>query len=215
MIDSEDARTVYNSRASIYERAMHSFRYASSLKEAVLSLPLQLPAGAAILELGCGTGITLEALLRKFSEARITGVDYSEEMLALCKQKFPSVSLLHGSFNDDGFFLTFPKKFPVQIASGSYDLIFSSGAISEYGDLSKVLPLSYRLLKEDGLLVNIGIKRNPVGLIMGKVWHFRAPGKERFMAACSEAGFSKVEDIKLSWKYFPTSFVKYCVLAKK
>ncbi len=139
MVNSENAKTVYNSRAQKYERAMHTFHYASSLQQAILSLPLQLPEKAKILELGCGTGITTEALLKKFPHAPLVGMDYSEEMLALCKQKFPQLTLLQGDFNR----------------------------------------------------------------------------REKFMSACREAGLSPVEEVKISWKYFPTSFVKYGVVARK
>lgn len=215
MVNSEEAKTVYNSRAQKYERAMHTFHYASSLRQAILSLPLQLPEKAKILELGCGTGITTDALLKKFLGAQLVGMDYSEEMLALCKQKFPQLILLQGDFNRGESFVSFPEGKPVILPLASYDFIFSSGAVSEYGDLAKVLPLVYSLLKRGGVFVNIGIKRNVVGWIMGKLWHFTAPGKEKFMSACRETGFSQVEEVKISWKYFPTSFVKYAVVGKK
>ena len=64
MVNSEDAKTVYNQRAEKYEKSMHTFRYASSLQQAILSLPLQLPEKAKILELGCGTGITTKARIK-------------------------------------------------------------------------------------------------------------------------------------------------------
>ena len=62
-----------------------------------------------VIELGCGTGITTKALLQKFPDAEITGVDYAEEMLMLCEEKFPQVTLLHGDFNHRRFF-SFPNR---------------------------------------------------------------------------------------------------------
>ena len=215
MVNSEEAKTVYNSRTKIYEKAMHSFRYASSLNSFILSLPFQLPSRAKILELGCGTGITTGALLQKFPNAEITGVDYAEEMLMLCRKKFSKITLLQGDFNQSESFASFPEGKNITLTLASYDFIFSSGAVSEYGDLQKVLPLVNELLKEKGIFVNIGIQRNPIGFIMGKLWQFTAPGKNKFTAACQEADFSTIEEIKIPWKFFPTSAVKYCVLARK
>ena len=38
-----------------------------------------------ILDLGCGTGLELEALFQRVPNARVTGVDLAEEMLELLK----------------------------------------------------------------------------------------------------------------------------------
>src|SRR3989344_4674119 len=142
-------------------------------------------------------------------------MDYSKEMLTLCRKKFPELTLLQGDFNQNQSFLTFPENKATRLPPASYDFVFSSGAVSEYVDLEKVLPFVYLLLKKGGIFINIGIKRNIVGLIMGKLWHFTAPGKEKFIDACRKAGFSVVQEMSLSWKFFPTNFVKYCIISKK
>jgi tRNA (cmo5U34)-methyltransferase len=40
-----------------------------------------------ILELGCGTGIITEMILEKFPDAKITGIDISQEMLRVASEK--------------------------------------------------------------------------------------------------------------------------------
>lgn len=47
-----------------------------------------LPPGASILDLGCGSGVPIDAYLihRGFS---VTGVDSSPSMIALCRERFP------------------------------------------------------------------------------------------------------------------------------
>lgn len=39
-----------------------------------------------ILDLGCGEGITLEKILRRFPDRNILGIDYSEEKVKICKE---------------------------------------------------------------------------------------------------------------------------------
>ncbi len=64
----------------------------------------QLPAvpGCAVLDLGCGTGLELDAYLARNPTARITGIDLSAGMLAVLKRKFPgkALELIQGSYFD-------------------------------------------------------------------------------------------------------------------
>lgn len=59
-------------------------------------------ADAAILDLGCGTGLELEYYFACNPTARVTGIDLSQKMLDRLRQKFPSneLTLLQGSYFD-------------------------------------------------------------------------------------------------------------------
>lgn len=59
-------------------------------------------SGASILDLGCGTGLELEYFFRRDPEAAVTGIDLSEGMLAVLKEKFPdkALTLVRGSYFD-------------------------------------------------------------------------------------------------------------------
>lgn len=63
---------------------------------------LPLRAEAEILDLGCGTGLELEAYLALNPAAHITGIDLSNGMLAALKQKFTGkkLHLICGSYFD-------------------------------------------------------------------------------------------------------------------
>lgn len=41
-----------------------------------------------LLDIGCGTGLELEAVFRRFPEAQVTGIDLSADMLARARDKF-------------------------------------------------------------------------------------------------------------------------------
>lgn len=66
-------------------------------------LPVQ--NGAAVLDLGCGTGLELEYYFKFNPTAKITGIDLSEDMLAALKQKFSgkAITAIHGSYFDIPF----------------------------------------------------------------------------------------------------------------
>jgi ubiquinone/menaquinone biosynthesis C-methylase UbiE len=48
---------------------------------------MQLPAGAQVLDLCCGTGLSTEALVRAYPDAQVTGLDGSPGMLAIARRK--------------------------------------------------------------------------------------------------------------------------------
>lgn len=64
----------------------------------------QLPKGpnSAVLDLGCGTGLELEAYFRRSPTARVTGIDLSAAMLDALAAKFPdkNLELICGSYFD-------------------------------------------------------------------------------------------------------------------
>ena len=47
-----------------------------------------------LLDIGCGTGLELEAVYRRFPEAEVTGIDLSGDMLAKAREKFAGKSFL-------------------------------------------------------------------------------------------------------------------------
>ena len=70
----------------------------------------------AILELGVGTGETAAAVLAVHPAARLTGIDESEPMLALARDRFPAADLRVQRLQDS-------------LPEGSYDLIVSALAV--------------------------------------------------------------------------------------
>ena len=79
------------------EGASDFYAYTASL--------LPVAKGACILDLGCGTGLELEEYFRYNPEADITGIDLSDAMLKVLKQKFPNrkIRLILGSYFDVPF----------------------------------------------------------------------------------------------------------------
>src|SRR3989338_4917659 len=68
-----------------------------------------------VLDVGCGPGIYCDALNKKGFV--VTGVDYSEEMIKLAKQRYPHINFIEGS----GYNLPFENK--------SFDLVISIGTL--------------------------------------------------------------------------------------
>ena len=80
-----------------------------------------------VLDIGIGTGLLSEVLYR--AGVQITGIDFSEKMLAQAKQKMPNGTFIPFDFN---------AGLPEEVADSTFDCIISSYAIHHINDQKKV-----------------------------------------------------------------------------
>lgn len=207
MLNSLKIKEVYNKRAKAYDKIFEKIRYNSTLRAIINSTDLDIPKDSNILDIGCGTGLATEILLEKYPESKIMGLDYSEEMLKIYNEKFKDITSLLADFNNTTGLHILKKD--------SFNLVISTGAVSEYGDLDIVIPFIYKIIKNNGLFVNIGIKKNFMNFIPSKLWHYKPAGRKKFSLACKNSGFKEINSIKLSWNHFPTNIMKFAIIARK
>ncbi|MFJ5834201.1 class I SAM-dependent methyltransferase [Streptomyces sp. NPDC093089] len=119
--------------------------YAAHLRRSArrLGLPAQ-GAGLTLLDLGCGTGTSTEALLRAAPLATVIGVDASAGMLARARAKpWPAnVSFVHAPVED----------MSEVDAGGPYDAVFAAYLLRNVADPEAVLRAVHRLLRPGGRL---------------------------------------------------------------
>jgi len=77
----------YSNMASYYDVIMTSgyYDYAKIVDNLVLQDSVE-----KVLEIGCGTGLILEELARRKSSVQISGIDLTEPMLAIAKERLKS-----------------------------------------------------------------------------------------------------------------------------
>ena len=97
---------------------------------------------STILEIGCGTGSNLFTLGQVFPDAKITGLDLSEDMLRVAQSKFlkqSNVTLRHEVFDENTVLPTF-------------DLVICSYITSTVPDIERFLSLVQEHLNPKGYL---------------------------------------------------------------
>jgi ubiquinone/menaquinone biosynthesis C-methylase UbiE len=83
---------------------------------AVAVLRERLPDGAAVLDLGCATGIPVaKALAERFA---VTGVDISARQIELARQRVPEATFVHGDMT------------AFVLADGSFDAVIATYALT-------------------------------------------------------------------------------------
>ena len=132
-------REIYGKAAIDYDK-FWDFYSAPSYSKTLARINLE--EGSKVLDLGCGTGELLKILEDCFPSSDLTGIDLTEEMLAIAKQKLSSrVELLLGTVTNLPF------------DSESFDWVIMSNTIGHLLDKKTALLEAYRVLKNPGRIV--------------------------------------------------------------
>lgn len=91
-----------------------------------------------ILDIGCGEGTATNFLTKKFPDARVIGVDESEEMIKLAQKDYTKAEFVVGTM----------ENIPLDIKA---DFVFSRLAIHYSKDLHRTMSEIARVTKKDGL----------------------------------------------------------------
>lgn len=168
----------------------------------------QLPAGerCAVLDLGCGTGLELEAYLALNPSADIVGIDLSAGMLSALRNKFPGkkLELICGSYFDVPFGR---ERFHAAVSVESLHHFTAERKLSLYRKLCDSLKMDGCFILTDYFAESEELEREyfsdlrrlkaEQGVADGKFYHYDTPltvGHE--MQLLRSAGFSVCEILR-------------------
>jgi 2-polyprenyl-3-methyl-5-hydroxy-6-metoxy-1,4-benzoquinol methylase len=120
-------------------------RAVDSLRFLWPSLVQRLESGAAVLEIGCGSGHAAIRLAERFPRSRFTGYDFSAEAIGVARKGAAEAGVSN---------LRFEIADVAQIdAEGTFDVAFSFDAIHDQADPEAVLANVHRALRPAGMFV--------------------------------------------------------------
>jgi predicted TPR repeat methyltransferase len=128
--------------ASVYDQATEaegSWNPPNVIYEHIKRLNKNNPA---ILDIGIGTGRSIDKIYKSGAYKEIHGVDVSEKMLDICRNRYPKVKLSKISSVND-----------IENTVAHYDLIICSGTVEFIEDISALFQKVSILLKTDGVFV--------------------------------------------------------------
>ncbi|BAZ19150.1 hypothetical protein NIES4073_00200 (plasmid) [Kalymmatonema gypsitolerans NIES-4073] len=134
-------RNQYDQLASVYDLRWKSY-ITNTLS--FLKAWAEISPTDTILDVACGTGEFESLMLAEYSSQQIVGVDISDKMLAIAKQKcsaYPQVSFQIASASNLPFY------------SNSFDVIVSANSFHYFDDPLAALKEMRRVLKRDGKVI--------------------------------------------------------------
>lgn len=116
------------------------------------------PEAAAVLDVATGTGDLALELLKRYPQARITGLDLSAGMLEVARRKAAAVEGAERLSFEQGDSLALPY------ADNTYDLITIAYGVRNFAHLDKGLAEMCRTLKPGGTIciVELSVPANPL-----------------------------------------------------
>jgi len=124
---------------------------------------VSLPAGATVLEIGCGDGHGTKLIEKHFKPAKIYAIDLDSKMIALAKKGSNSAAV--------SFEVGDASK--LQYSDNSFDAIFDFGIIHHIPNWKDCILELKRVLKPNGVILiedlSIETFKNSVGIIFKKV----------------------------------------------
>lgn len=140
-------RAAFDRQAPTYDTSgygRHARRLHAEVMAAVESFPF-----AAVLDVGCGTGATLEAIVRTHPEAQAWGLDLSAEMIAKARERLAWVGEHAGGAVD----LQVADAEHLPLADAAVDLVLCVDSLHHYPDAEAALREMRRVTRPGGRLV--------------------------------------------------------------
>lgn len=159
MTHADANREMFDDVAACYDRmnALLSLGLDRRWRRKAVALLAPCP-GEHILDVGCGTGDLAIELLRQCPPCRVAGLDPSEGMLALGRQKLADAGLERSASLVAGDILAPP------FAAGSFDGIMSAFCIRNVADRPRAFAIMRSLLRPGGRIVvaELTVPENPI-----------------------------------------------------
>lgn len=145
-------RAYWEENAEYFDRfyaekgGVRGFFVRAFLKERMAKIlsAMDVSAGKKVLDIGCGSGIFIEALSKMGAE--VTGVDCSKKMLSLADCRLKKASAAR-------YDLLVADASSLPVGGTHYDFVICAGLLDYVLDIKKVLKEIHRVLKDSGLAV--------------------------------------------------------------
>lgn len=203
----------FAARVGIYDE--HMLSDVAGCREGYKKMAELIPEKTgSILDLGCGTGLELEEIFRRFPDASVTGIDLTQEMLDRLRQKYHgrNIRLICGDY------------FKVDFGRNAYDTAVSFQTMHHFSHAEKT-GLYRRICEalkpggvyiesdymvedqsvEDELFAENARLRREMNIPDGEFYHFDTPCTiDNQITILRTAGFSSA---KMVWRVENTSII--------
>jgi demethylmenaquinone methyltransferase/2-methoxy-6-polyprenyl-1,4-benzoquinol methylase len=155
----ETIHTMFNIIAQKYDfiNNIMSFGTQIHIKSACIK-NLELKSNDRVLDLCCGTGDLAGLIKKTFPDINVTGIDFSEKMLDIAKNKYPQVRFFQG----DATNLPYEDNY--------FDVVTMGFGLRNIQNAEKAVEEVYRILKPNGKFLHLDFgEKNLLSKIYDKI----------------------------------------------
>ena len=214
-------RLAYGKIANAYDAFLTLSGFKRGIENFLERQNLRLPHHPKILDAGCGTGLVARYLARRYPDAEIYASDIDLKMLREMERMIEREGIERRRFIIAEGDLTSPAKIrniqnrqTIAVPENYFDTIVTSAAL-EHAPLYETVSAIQRILKPGGTFLNIGMRDNPAGAILGMMYHCRPYQISEMRRACEQAGFDDIRLLRLKAEDFPANLSRVAIIARK
>jgi len=175
--------------------------------------------GARVLDAGCGTGLVAIYLAKRFPDIKIYAADIDLRMLEetdkiIKEEGIANISLFQSDLNIPHSLNDFKLERELNLPENFFDAIITSGVL-EHVQIDLVIPRLVSLIRPGGMFLNLGVRRNPAGAVLGMVYKFKPHSLEEIRKHCRHSGLTDIRTLRLRASDFPANLSRVSVIARK
>ena len=184
----------YGKLAPHYDRRW-SFYIEATLRETLSRLEIE--PGESLLDVGCGTGVLLEALAASVPDAKLSGADPSPEMLDVARTRLGEAVVLRQGHAEN-----------LPFADQAFDVVVCTNTLHYFRNPQGALEGMARVLRPNGRFVITDWCDDYIACRLCDLWlrvfdraHFRTYGQKQCRRLVEQAGFPavRVDRYKINW----------------
>jgi SAM-dependent methyltransferase len=204
----------FTERAEIYDG--HMMNGCEGCREGYIEMARLLPPTARnILDVGCGTGLELSEIFRRFPNVNVTGIDFTQAMLDKLKEKYgdKNIKLIHASYIGYDFGT---QKFDAAISFETMHHLTRRQKSGVYSNIHRALKPGGMYIECDYMVIdekeerfyfeeNLRIRKEQ-GIGGQELYHYDTPFTvDNQLRLLSDAGFRQAKQV---WRLGGTTIVK-------
>ena len=201
-----------------YALGMKVLGFERSISSFIESLNLEYPQNAAIIDVGCGTGIIGLTLMKNHHDSQLVATDLNKDLLKQTGKNAETMNIVKSRISLGISDISTPKEATSiepdtnKIEIKEFDIVSTGAAIGYSQNQESTIHTLLKMVKPNGFFINIEMNENFFGRVTSKKYHYPIIPLSSMEKIIRQAGF-EVTSIPVT--SFPARLTRTCLIARR